>query len=124
MLLALNYFIALNKDYLAVHQAKEVLYWQNYMGLGGEDIAQKSSAAETVYKRFIAQSHRLTELRDLITQLESEPATAERDELLHGLQGWYRFFDCMRLKNRTRKSYLIILLLPNLIFISGVKPSL
>ncbi|MBW5833447.1 M3 family metallopeptidase [Yersinia enterocolitica] len=94
MLLALNYFIALNKDYLAVHQAKEVLYWQNYMGLGGEDIAQKSSAAETVYKRFIAQSHRLTELRDLITQLESEPATAERDELVHGLQGWYRFFDC------------------------------
>lgn len=40
MQLALNYFTALNKDYLAVHQAKEALYWQNYMGLGGEDIAQ------------------------------------------------------------------------------------
>lgn len=34
MQLALNYFTALNKDYLAVHQAKEALYWQNYMGLG------------------------------------------------------------------------------------------
>ncbi|CNG39884.1 putative peptidase VC1983 [Yersinia enterocolitica] len=42
MQLALNYFTALNKDYLAVHQAKEALYWQNYMGLGGEDIAQHS----------------------------------------------------------------------------------
>ncbi|HDL8286042.1 TPA: peptidase M3 [Yersinia enterocolitica] len=94
MQLALNYFTALNKDYLAVHQAKEALFWQNYMGLGGEDIAQQFSTAETVYKRFIAQSHRLKELRDLIAQLESEPTTAERDELLHGLQGWYRFFDC------------------------------
>ncbi|WP_145554965.1 M3 family metallopeptidase [Yersinia canariae] len=91
---ALNYFTALNKDYLAVHQAKEDLFWLNYMGLGGEDIAQQFSAAETIYKRFIAQSYRLKELRDLIAQLKNEPATAERDELLHGLQGWYRFFDC------------------------------
>ncbi|PJE85491.1 peptidase, partial [Yersinia kristensenii] len=27
---ALDYFTALNKDYLAVHQAKEDLFWQNY----------------------------------------------------------------------------------------------
>ncbi len=26
--------------------------------------------------------------------LESQPVTAERDALLHGLQGWYRFFEC------------------------------
>ena len=84
---ALNYFTALNKDYLAVHQAKETLFWQNYMGLGGEDIAQQFSEAETVYKRFIAQSHRLKELRDLIVQLEGEAPSMERDELLHGLQG-------------------------------------
>ncbi|MDN0123567.1 M3 family metallopeptidase [Yersinia aleksiciae] len=91
---ALSYFTALNQDYLAVHQTKEDLFWQNYMGLGGDDIAQQFSAAETAYKRFIAQSQRLKELRDLIANLESEPANAERDALLHGLRGWYRFFDC------------------------------
>lgn len=88
---ALNYFNALNHDYLAVHQAKEDLFWQNYMGLGGADIAQQFSAAETAYKRFIAQSHRLKELRDLMASVESQPASAERDALMHGLQGWYRF---------------------------------
>lgn len=103
---ALNYFIALNKDYLAVHQAKEALFWQNYMGLGGEDIAQQFSAAETVYKRFIAQSHRLKELRDLIAQVESKPTTVERDELLHGLQGWYRFFDCNAIEDPNTQALL------------------
>ncbi|WP_432321793.1 M3 family metallopeptidase [Yersinia enterocolitica] len=106
MQLALNYFTALNKDYLAVHQAKEALYWQNYMGLGGEDIAQQFSTAETVYKRFIAQSHRLKELRDLIAQLESEPTTAGRDELLHGLPGWYRFFDCNAIEDPNTQALL------------------
>lgn len=91
---ALNYLTALNKDYLAVHQAKEDLFWQNYMGLGSDDVTQQFSAAETAYKRFIAQSHRLKELRDLINTLENQPATTERDALVHGLQGWYRFFDC------------------------------
>lgn len=103
---ALNYFTALNKDYLAVHQAKEDLFWQNYMGLGGEDIAQQFSAAETIYKRFIAQSQRLKELRDLIAQLKTEPATAERDELLHGLQGWYRFFDCNAIEDPATQTLL------------------
>ncbi|HDL8014611.1 TPA: peptidase, partial [Yersinia enterocolitica] len=91
------------KDYLAVHQAKEALYWQNYMGLGGEDIAQQFSTAETVYKRFIAQSHRLKELRDLIAQLESEPTAAGRDELL---QGWYRFFDCNAIEDPNTQALL------------------
>lgn len=124
MQLALNYFTALNKDYLAVHQAKEALYWQNYMGLGGEDIAQQFSTAETVYKRFIAQSHRLKELRDLIAQLESEPTAAGRDELLHGLQGWYRFLIVMLLKIPTHKPYLMQLLPQNHPFTNGAKTSL
>ncbi|HEI6964998.1 TPA: peptidase M3 [Yersinia enterocolitica] len=91
---ALSYFTDLNRDYLAVHQTKEDLFWQNYMGLGGDDIAQQFSAAQTAYKRFISQSRRLKELRDLVAALESQPVTAERDALLHGLQGWYRFFEC------------------------------
>ncbi|CFR05524.1 putative peptidase [Yersinia frederiksenii] len=103
---ALNYLNALNKDYLAVHQAKEDLFWQNYMGLGGVDIAQQFSAAETAYKRFIAQSHRLKELRDLITSLESQPAGTERDVLVHGLQGWYRFFDCNAIEDPNTQALL------------------
>ncbi|CNF86019.1 MULTISPECIES: M3 family metallopeptidase [Yersinia] len=91
---ALSYFTDLNRDYLAVHQTKEDLFWQNYMGLGGDDIAQQFSAAQTAYKRFISHSRRLKELRDLVAALESQPVTAERDALLHGLQGWYRFFEC------------------------------
>ncbi|CNG94690.1 putative peptidase [Yersinia kristensenii] len=103
---ALDYFTALNKDYLAVHQAKEDLFWQNYMGLGGEDIAQQFSTAESVYKRFIAQSHRLKELRGLIAQLENEPSTVDRDALLHGLQGWYRFFDCNAIEDLNTQALL------------------
>ncbi|CNH94095.1 M3 family metallopeptidase [Yersinia alsatica] len=103
---ALNYFNALNHDYLAVHQAKEDLFWQNYMGLGGADIAQQFSAAETAYKRFIAQSHRLKELRDLMASVESQPASAERDALMHGLQGWYRFFDCNAIEDPNTQALL------------------
>ncbi|WP_145513451.1 M3 family metallopeptidase [Yersinia massiliensis] len=91
---ALSYFTELNRDYLAVHQTKEDLFWQNYMGLGGDDIAQQFSAAQTAYKRFTSQSRRLKELRDLVADLKNQPVTAERDALLHGLQGWYRFFEC------------------------------
>ncbi|MDN0120753.1 M3 family metallopeptidase [Yersinia frederiksenii] len=103
---ALNYFNALNQDYLAVHQTKEDLFWQNYMGLGGVDIAQQFSAAETAYKRFIAQSHRLKELRDSITSLESQPAGTEHDVLVHGLQGWYRFFDCNAIEDPNTQALL------------------
>lgn len=31
---ALDYFNALNRDYLAVHQEKEACFWQHYMGIG------------------------------------------------------------------------------------------
>ncbi|MBW5824870.1 peptidase M3 [Yersinia kristensenii] len=103
---ALDYFAALNKDYLAVHQAKEDLFWLNYMGLGGEGIAQQFSAAESVYKRFIAQSHRLKELRDLTALLANEPPSADRDALLHGLQGWYRFFDCNAIEDPNTQTLL------------------
>ncbi|CND95935.1 putative peptidase [Yersinia nurmii] len=91
---ALRYFNALNQDYLAVHQAKEDLFWQNYMGLGDAGVGTQFSAAETAYKRFIAETRRLKELRELITTLEAQPKTPENQGLLHGLRGWYRFFDC------------------------------
>ncbi|MCL6376706.1 peptidase M3 [Pectobacterium brasiliense] len=89
-----DYFNALNRDYLAVHQAKEELFWQLYMGTGNNDVSERFSAAESAYKRFISQPQRLAELRTHLATLENSPRDEQQQALSHGLQGWYRFFDC------------------------------
>ncbi|MDY4315944.1 M3 family metallopeptidase [Pectobacterium actinidiae] len=89
-----DYFNALNRDYLAVHQAKEELFWQLYMGTGNDEVSERFSAAESAYKRFISQPQRLAELRTHLATLENCPRDEQQQALLHGLQGWYRFFDC------------------------------
>ncbi|MFJ5360155.1 M3 family metallopeptidase [Pectobacterium sp. CHL-2024] len=89
-----DYFNALNRDYLAVHQAKEELFWQLYMGAGNDDVSERFSAAESAYKRFISQPQRLAELRTHLATLENSPRDEQQQALSHGLQGWYRFFDC------------------------------
>lgn len=91
---AIDYFNRLNQDYLAVHQAKEDLFWQHYMGTGKAEVSGRFAAAETAYKRFIAEPTRPAELRHLISQLATAPSSPERDQMLHGLRGWARFFDC------------------------------
>lgn len=91
---AIDYFYRLNQDYLAVHQAKEDLFWQHYMGTGGAEVSGRFAAVETAYKRFIAEPKRPAELRHLISQLATAPSSPERDQMLHGLRGWARFFDC------------------------------
>ncbi|WP_413731135.1 M3 family metallopeptidase [Sodalis sp. RH20] len=91
---AVAYFNALNRDYLAVHQTKEDLFWQHYMAIGGEDVADRFAAAEQAYKRFIAAPARPAEIRRHIAALEQLPPGRERDDTLHGLRGWLRFFDC------------------------------
>ncbi|MCW2483413.1 peptidase M3, partial [Candidatus Symbiopectobacterium sp. NZEC135] len=70
---ALAYFNALNRDYLAVHQEKEACFWQHYMGIGGDSAAEKFAAAESAYKRFIADPERLKALRTHIAALEALP---------------------------------------------------
>ncbi|MDY4376296.1 M3 family metallopeptidase [Pectobacterium brasiliense] len=89
-----DYFNALNRNYLAVHQAKEELFWQLYMGTGNDDVSERFSAAESAYKRFISQPQRLAELRTHLAALENSPRNEQQQALSHGLQGWYRFFDC------------------------------
>ncbi|MEI7246131.1 M3 family metallopeptidase [Pectobacterium carotovorum] len=89
-----DYFNALNRDYLAVHQAKEELFWQLYMGTGNDEVSERFSAAESAYKRFISQPQRLAELRTHLATLENSPRDEQQQALSHGLQGWYRFFDC------------------------------
>ncbi|GKW15519.1 peptidase [Pectobacterium carotovorum subsp. carotovorum] len=89
-----DYFNALNRDYLAVHQAKEELFWQLYMGTGNDEVSERFSAAESAYKRFISQPQRLAELRTHLATLENCQRDEQQQALSHGLQGWYRFFDC------------------------------
>ncbi|WP_405081863.1 M3 family metallopeptidase [Pectobacterium versatile] len=89
-----DYFNALNRDYLAVHQTKEELFWQLYMGTGNDEVSECFSAAESAYKRFISQPQRLAELRTHLATLENSPRDEQQQALSHGLQGWYRFFDC------------------------------
>lgn len=91
---AQDYFNALNRDYLNVHRDKENLFWQHYMGTGDENVSEAFSAAETAYKRFIAEPSRPAQLRDAIARVEKEHVSEERDALLHGLRGWLSFFDC------------------------------
>ncbi|MCA6960890.1 M3 family metallopeptidase [Pectobacterium odoriferum] len=89
-----DYFNALNRDYLAVHQAKEELFWQLYMGTGNDEVSERFSTAESAYKRFISQPQHLAELRAHLATLENSPRDEQQHALSHGLQGWYRFFDC------------------------------
>lgn len=91
---AVAYFNALNRDYLAVHTAKEDLFWQNYMGIGDNDISGRFAIAEQAYKRFISAPARPAEIRRHIAALNAAPTGRERDDTLHGLRGWARFFAC------------------------------
>lgn len=89
-----DYFDALNRDYLHVHRNKETLFWQRYMGTGDESVGERFTEAESAWKRFIANPQRLVELRAHLAALEALPPGEQQRELLHGLNGWYRFFDC------------------------------
>jgi oligoendopeptidase F len=89
-----QYFATLNHDYLQVHRTKEELFWQNYMGTGDQAVSERFSAAESAYKRFIADPSRLAQLREHIASVEAEADSEAKQALLAGLRGWYRFFDC------------------------------
>ncbi len=91
---AVEYFNALNRDYLAVHQTKEDLFWQNYMAIGGAGVSERFASAEQSYKRFIADPARPAQIRGHIAALASAQPSRQRDDTLHGLRGWARFFDC------------------------------
>lgn len=101
-----DYFNALNRDYLAVHQTKEDLFWQYYMGTGNDDVAARFAEAESAYKRFISQPQQLATLRAHIATLEAAPHTVDNAALLHGLRGWYRFFDCNVIEDPQAQSLL------------------
>ena len=85
-----EYFGRLNTDYLAVAEPKEDLYWSNYMGTS--DKMDELTEAETRYNHFISNPDRIAELREHIAAAEKLDESHQKDDLLHGLQGWLSFF--------------------------------
>jgi Peptidase family M3 len=85
------FFEQLNHDYNAVHKAKEDLFWATYMGTSDDHAG--FARAEEAFKGFISDPARLHATREHIVRLHAMPPGAERDRLLHGLNGWLAMFD-------------------------------
>jgi len=91
------FFQRLNHDYLAVHKAKEELFWATYMGTSDDQVG--FTAAESAYRDFISDAGRLAATRVHLTAVEGQPASAERDALIHGLHGWLGLFEANIIDN-------------------------
>lgn len=85
------YFDRLNADYNAVHKAKEDLFWSTYMATSDDHAG--FTQAENAYKDFIADPDKLNATRAQVAELQTLPASEERDALLHGLDGWVALFE-------------------------------
>lgn len=87
---AQQYLNELNHDYLAAHRLKEDLYWTTHMGTSNDHSA--SAEAEKSWLNFISDRSRLEQIRTLIDELKSQPASPERDATITGLTGWLALF--------------------------------
>jgi oligoendopeptidase F len=87
---AQQYLNELNHDYLAAHRLKEDLYWTTHMGTSNDHSA--SAEAEKSWLNFISDRSRLEQIRTLIDELKSQPASPERDATITGLTGWVALF--------------------------------
>ncbi|MDN3576150.1 M3 family metallopeptidase [Chitinimonas viridis] len=85
------FFEQLNRDYLNVHKSKEDLFWTTYMATSDDHAG--FAQAEMAYKSFISDPDRLLATRQHLAAVEQAPASAARDALLHGLQGWVALFE-------------------------------
>ncbi|MBI3229150.1 MAG: peptidase M3 [Burkholderiales bacterium] len=88
---AAAFFHQINQEYLALHKAKEDLYWATYMGTS--DDHSGFTHAEQALKAFISCPTRLANTRQHRASVQALPATPERDALLHGLTGWIALFE-------------------------------
>lgn len=88
---ARRFFDALNHAYVAVHQAKEELFWATYMATSGDDAG--FARAERAYKDFIADPAKLAETRAHLASVEGAAPGTERDTLIAGLRGWQALFE-------------------------------
>ena len=85
-------FDTLNDEYLAVHKAKEDLFWSTYMA--SSDDHAGFARAEQAYKEFISDPARLASVRAALASLARLPESADKRSLEHGLRGWLALFEC------------------------------
>ena len=85
------YFDQLNRTYNVVHKTKEDLFWATYMATSDDHAGL--ARAENAFKDFISDPAKLQATRDHLAHLHTLPASAARDELLHGLKGWLALFE-------------------------------
>ncbi|MDR3437358.1 M3 family metallopeptidase [Telmatospirillum sp.] len=97
-------FDRLNQGYLAVHKAKEDLFWDTYMAIS--DDHDGFARAEQAYKDFISAPTRLAEVKKLLGELDGYPASEEKAALDHGLRGWLALFECNIIDNAEAKAHL------------------
>ncbi len=91
------YFDQLNQEYLAVHKAKETLFWSTYMGTSDDHAG--FTAAEKRYKQFVADEARLTAVRRHLEAVDAASDGPQKRALQHGLRGWRQFFECNVVEN-------------------------
>src|SRR5688572_33279277 len=88
---AREFFERLNHDYVSVHKAKEDLFWTTYMAISDDHAG--FARAEQAYKAFVSDPARLAETRRHLAAVTAAPESADRAELLHGLNGWRALFE-------------------------------
>lgn len=84
-------FDTLNADYLAVHKAKEDLFWTNYMAVTNDQAG--FAKAEGAYKAFISDPARLAQVRAALAELPNAGGDEATQALRHGLKGWLALFE-------------------------------
>ncbi|MBC7693576.1 MAG: peptidase M3 [Methylotenera sp.] len=83
----------LNQDYLALHVAKEDLFWTTYMGI--EKKPEAFDQAESALKEFISAPERLKGARAALASCPESATPAERE----ALEGWVSFFEANAIEN-------------------------
>ena len=102
---AREFFTRLNHEYVAVHKAKEDLFWATYMATSDDHAA--FARAEQAYKSFVSDPGRLATARRHLGALEAARGAAGREgppdtvttdagthaDLRTGLAGWVALFE-------------------------------
>ncbi|MFD2180047.1 M3 family metallopeptidase [Veronia pacifica] len=81
---------ALNHEYLSVHQHKEKLFWQVYMGIS--DDQQALADAEKSWNDFVSDADRIEAIKQQLDILSSQEPSEQNTTTKHGLEGWLNMF--------------------------------
>ena len=96
-----QYLDSINHQYLAVHRAKEDLFWSTYMGTS--DAHDESAKAEIQWVDFISNPKHLLDIRKHLAECTQQPASEENDKVKIGLTGWLGLFEANVLETESAK---------------------